>query len=286
MRDERYLRVVKLRGSGYRSGEHAFRISERGLDVYPRLVTPFPPTPYAVTAERLGTGVPDLDAMLGGGLWRGSTTLLAGPAGSGKTILGLHFLFDGVARGEPGLLVSFQESPTALRRTVAGLGWDPAPLAEGGLLAVLASSPVEMNVDDIVGQAEQTIAARSIRRVVIDSLGDLEAAARDRDRFRGYVYSMLRSLAARNITTYLTFETRVEADLGRLTELHISYLCDNALGLRYDVADGGLRRTIAVVKSRGSAHSHRVRRFAITERGIVLDGHVGGEGQRGPAGRE
>ncbi|MBI2953314.1 MAG: hypothetical protein HYY30_03305 [Chloroflexi bacterium] len=208
--------------------------------------------------------------MLEGGLLRGSTTFVAGPAGSGKTILGLHFLFDGVVRAEPGLLISFQENPTMIRRTVAGLGWGVSEMGEGGLLTHLYVSPVEMNIDDIVERATSISEARGIRRLVVDSLLDLEASSVDRNRFRSYAYALMQYLAVRSITTYFTYETSVGADYSRLTDLHLSYLSDNVFALRYEPNDE-IRRTIAVVKSRGSAHVQRIVPFIIGDRGVIVD---------------
>ena len=117
-RDERYFRVYKLRGSQYLEGAHAFRITDTGLDIYPRLVSPKLPAGYVPATERLSLGVPGLDEMLDGGVWRGTTTLLAGPSGAGKTTIGLQFALEGAQKGEPTLYMNFQENPTQLSRTI------------------------------------------------------------------------------------------------------------------------------------------------------------------------
>ena len=107
-RDERYIRVSKLRGSGYREGAHGFRITPEGLEFFPRLVSPeFPPT-YRLSTDRISTGISGLDTMLGGGLWRGTSALVAGPTGSGKTTATVQFCLEGIRRGEPILLLNFQ----------------------------------------------------------------------------------------------------------------------------------------------------------------------------------
>jgi circadian clock protein KaiC len=127
--DERFLRVSKLRGSGYLEGLHGIHITSAGLEVYPRLISPVEPKDYATRRERVSTGVAGLDAMLHGGVWRGSTTLMVGPTGSGKTTLGLQFALAGVASGEAALYVNFQENPTQLARVIEPLdktGW-PGP---------------------------------------------------------------------------------------------------------------------------------------------------------------
>lgn len=277
-RDERYLRVRKLRGSGYRAGEHAFRITADGLSVFPRLVTPVEPSPYFATAERVSTGIAGLDRMVGGGLRRGSATLVVGAAGTGKTILGLHFLFAGAAAGEHGLLVSFQENPTLLHHLIAGLGWSPDELGERGRLTSLYMSPVEMNIDEVVQRMLAVLDARPVRRVVIDSLGDLEAASSDSLRFRGYVYALVQLLAVRGITTYATNELPVEPGFAFFTRMGASYISDNVIALRYvSKADDAraFARSIAVVKCRGSAHDHHIRRLTIGPRGAEVDAGAG-----------
>lgn len=283
-RDERYLRVRKLRGSNYRAGEHAFRLSEQGLIIFPRLVTPAQPLGYTASEERLSTGVAGLDRMFHGGLRRGSSTLVVGSAGSGKTMLGMHFLFAGAAAGEQGLLVSFQESPTLLRHLLTGLGWNPDEFGERGRLASLYVSPVEMNIDDIVGRMVALLEARPIRRLVIDSLGDLEMASSDPQRFRGYVYSLLQLLVVRGVTVYTTYESLVEPDFSSFTRMGASYISDNVIALRYSVAGGAhhdkrVQRELAVVKCRGSAHDNSIQHMSIAAHGVEVGGlKPGGDG--------
>jgi circadian clock protein KaiC len=271
VRDERYLRVLKLRGSAFRSGEHAFRLGAQGISVFPRLVSPSHPEQYSLVNERISTGVPDLDAAAGGGLLRGSSTLLAGPTGSGKTILSLHFLFQGAAQSEPGLLVSFQESPTMLRRNVTSLGWDVTQFDEGGLLTHLYVSPVEMNIDDVMEKVVALIDTKGIRRIAIDSLADLQATAPDDDRYRSYIYAMMQYFAASTITTYVTLESTTSSTDVPVSSTQVSYLCDNVIILRYSDAVNEVRRSLSVIKTRGSDHHLRVRSFRIRHRGVELD---------------
>jgi circadian clock protein KaiC len=282
VRDERYLRVLKLRGSGFRSGEHAFRLGKSGVDVFPRLVTPPQPTGFSLVAERVATGLAEFDTMLGGGLLRGSTTLLAGPTGSGKTILSLHFLFEGVARGEPGLLLSFQENPSTARRNIGNLGMDPTQLDEEGLLTLLYVSPVEMNIDDVMERIVSAVETKGIRRVVVDSLADLEATTTSQERFRSYIYSVLQYLAVNGQTTYMTLESYPSTIASPLSQSQISYLCDNAVSLRYGEVAGEILRTLTVLKTRASGHDPRVRGFTIGDRGITIPPAAAPTGQSQP----
>ena len=143
VRDVRYLRVTKLRGSAFFGGQHAFRIGSAGIELFPRLITPDVPVDYELAVARSATGVPALDAMLSAGLWKGSSTLAFGPPGSGKTLLGLHFIFKGIEMGERGLIATMQENPTQLQRIAQGFGWDVQAAIASGMLILMYVSPVE-----------------------------------------------------------------------------------------------------------------------------------------------
>jgi circadian clock protein KaiC len=253
-RDTRFLHVVKLRGSDFRDGEHAFTISERGLHVYPRLVGPAVAPSYRPVEERLQTGIAGLDVLIESGWLRGTSTLVAGPSGAGKTMLGLHFLRHGAESGEPGLLVNFQESPTQLARGMLSLGWDLEALRRPDRLDVLYHSPVELQMDTIVEELLERVQANGVRRVVIDALGDLEKSAADERRFSDYVYALTQEFAARKITSLLLLEVPGDLHAGSLqTGRDVSYMSDNIVMLSMDL-ERELRRTIRILKTRGSAH--------------------------------
>src|SRR6185295_213923 len=186
-RDERSLRVFKLRGSSYREGSHTFDITLAGLQVYPRLVSPVEAAYYQRDTTRTLTGVPGLDPMLAGGLWTGSATLLAGPTGSGKTTASIQFILEGLRQGERCLLVNFQENPTQLARQIEGISGTLDDDA-GRLLDLLYYSAVELPIDSIVVSIFQTLSRKAIRRVVIDAIGDLAVAASDPTRMHNYIY--------------------------------------------------------------------------------------------------
>jgi circadian clock protein KaiC len=267
-RDERYFRVYKLRGSRYLEGAHAFRITSAGLDVYPRLVSPQMPEGYEPATERLSTGVRGLDEMLGGGLWRGTTTLLAGPSGAGKTTIGLQFAFEGARRGEPTLYMSFQENPTQLMRTIRGLGADVEELRRRGLDLVYAS-PVELQIDSIIVDLFRRIEHGHVRRLVLDAVGDLASAATDPQRLHDYLYALVQHLAVRTITSVLNFETTGNSITHGGMQNAMSYLSDNVLQLTLD-GEERTRRALRVVKTRGSAHDTRVREVAIGSGGLSV----------------
>ena len=265
-RDERFLRVLKLRGSPYREGQHAFRITSAGLELYPRLVAPRIPEDYEALTERLPTGVPGLDELMGGGLFAGSTTLVVGMTGAGKTTLALQFALEGARRGERVMYINFQENPAQLQRAIANLGAD----VKENRLNLVYASPVELQIDSIVVEIFDAIKAGSIRRLVIDAVGDLAAAASDPQRLHDYLYSLIQHFAARGVTTMMTLESG-EGFTGtvHLAEQRFSYMSDSLIYLAWS-AEQISHRTIRIVKMRGSAHDHSAREFEITARGARI----------------
>jgi circadian clock protein KaiC len=270
-RDERFFRVSKLRGSSYLEGLHGFQITPAGLEVYPRLVSPPVPSGYSVAQERVPTGVAGLDRLLGDGLWRGSTSLLAGPTGSGKTTIGLQFALAGLTMGEPALYVNFQENPTQLARAIAALGGDVSELQRQGL-HLLYTSSVELQLDHLIVQMFAIIEQQGIRRVVLDAIGDLSLASVDVHRTHDYLYALVQRFAVAGITALLLLEdvthgpmaggSPVASEFGRL-----SYMCDNLLLLEIHRGEK-LSRRLSVYKTRGSVHDEGVHPVTITARGV------------------
>ncbi|HEV7387606.1 MAG TPA: ATPase domain-containing protein [Gemmatimonadaceae bacterium] len=270
-RDERYVRVSKLRGASYREGLHGFRITPDGLEFFPRLVSPDHPPPYQASLDRVSTGIVQLDTMLGGGLPRGTSTLIAGPTGSGKTTAAVQFCLEGVQEGEPALFLNFQENPTQLRRLVDALN-----VAHSGRAAdwhAMYVSPVELQIDSLIGRAFKMIRDLGVRRFVVDGVGDLFFAARDPQRVHDYLYALGQHLAVNEITTIFTYETVL--GMGHADPyghaLQFSALMDCILSLDI-VASDRLRRTVCVRKLRNSAHDLRVRDLDITFRGLQIGG--------------
>jgi circadian clock protein KaiC len=274
MREQRFLRVEKLRGSDAIPGMHAFRIGPDGLKVSPRLLTPELSPSYSDSVERVSTGISGLDEMIEKGFWRGSTTLLAGPSGSGKTAISLHFIQSGAERGEPGLYVGFQENPVQLKRTLANFGWSPE--STGKNFQHLYNSPVEMQLDEVVLEIFRRVRNRSVRRVVIDAIGDLKRSSFDHTRFTEYMYSLTQWLAVAQVTCLLTYETTQLFGPSRLSDEEISNMSDNILLLQLS-AGPRTHRTLRIIKTRNSGHDNRERILRITSRGASIEGEASPE---------
>ena len=198
----RHLEVLKLRGTGFMSGEHTYRIASDGLHVFPRLAESVPVETYELQTERMSSGIPAIDQMLVDGYWPGASTMIAGPSGSGKTLMGLHFVFNGAAAGQPGIIATLQENTTQLDRIVKGFGWSLASES----VELMYRSPVDLYLDEWVYDLIEVIERTRARRVFIDSLGDLRRAAVDELRFREYLYSLLQRCANRQISVMMSQE--------------------------------------------------------------------------------
>jgi len=269
-RELRVLQVLKLRGSGFLSGEHAYRISTAGLDVFPRLADPQDTSSYELSTDRVTTGVPALDRMLGEGYWEGSSTLVCGPSGVGKTLMGLHFIFQGAKTGQPGILATFQETENQIARIVRGFGWS----IEDEGIHVLSRSVVDMYIDEWVYELLGLIERTGAKRIVIDSLVDLMVTAGDPLRFREWMYSLVQRCARRGISLMMIVEVTELFQLRKISEHGLSHLSDNVILLQY-VQDGSrLARAITVLKTRAAHHEPVAHRYEIAETGLVLGDEI------------
>jgi circadian clock protein KaiC len=272
-RELRVLQVVKLRGSGFITGRHAYRLSNRGIDVFPRLADPADPRDYALSESRTSSGVRLLDEMIGDGYWKGSSTMVVGPSGSGKTLLGLHFIFGGIDKGERGLIATFQENPIQLERICNGYGWS---LDNSGI-EVMYRSPVDLYVDEWVYELLDRAKRKNASRIMIDSLGDVQSGAGDEVRFREYVYSLLQRTSRSGVGVIMTQEIADLFESTQLSERGVSHLSDNVILLQFLRGDSEIKRAITVIKTRASAHDPRIRQFDITSEGLQLGESFAGD---------
>ncbi len=268
----RQLEVLKLRGANYTTGCHFFDIGPDGLTFYPRVRGPeMTGEPPFDLAERVATGVAGLDALLLGGLPRASATMVEGGTGTGKTLVGLHFLLEGTRRGEPGILFTLEETPAQIRAVAKTFGWDLAPLEAQGLLLISYTSPVELVTDRFLDEALRQIARIGARRAVIDSITSMSLGVPSQRRFRELVYALTKHFRAAGVTPLMTMEVAELLGTAQLTGHGVSSIADNLIVLRYVEVAGRLERAVFVLKARGIGHTSELRRLLIDDRGA----HVG-----------
>ena len=266
-REARFFQVKKLRGSSFRSGQHAYRLTANGLRLFPRLADAPIGQDYSLGDTRLSSGISALDQMLSDGYWPGASTLIAGPSGSGKTLMGLHFVMNGARQGQPGVIATMQENPTQLQRVLAGFGWSlREPHVE-----VMYRSPIDIYIDEWVYDLMDTVERTGARRVLIDSLADLRISAGDEIRFHEFTYSIVQRFSRQGVSVLMTSEIPRLFGAERVSDTAASPLADNVVMLGYQRERNTIGRTIAVIKTRASRHDPAVRKFVIGPQGIVLD---------------
>jgi circadian clock protein KaiC len=271
----RRLRVVKYRGSTHGTNEYPFLIDEQGISVLP--VTSISLN-HVASQQRVPTGIPRLDAMLGGkGFYRGSSVLITGTAGTGKSSVAAHFAAATCAGGERCLYFAFEESQNQIIRNMASIGLDLSRYVKKGLLQFVAARPSLHGLEMHLGVMHKHIQQFKPTAVVVDPISNFISAGEERD-----VHAMLIRLVDFLKTLQITvlFTNLTTGDMAReTTDMGISSVMDTWLLLR-DIEIGGERnRGIYVLKSRGMAHSNQIREFVISERGIdLLDVYVGPEG--------
>jgi circadian clock protein KaiC len=264
----RRLRVSKLRGVRFQDGYHDFGIVRGGLVVCPRLVAAEHRTPFA--REAVSSGVPDLDALLGGGLDRGTSTLVLGAAGVGKSSLVLQFVLAAAGRDEHAALYTFDEGTGTLFARAAGLGLDLHGHADAGRVHVQQIDPAEMSPGEFAHLVRKAVEDGQTRMVVLDSLnGYLNAMPEDRF-LAAHLHELLTYLGQRGVVTLLIVAQHGLVGGGMETPVDVSYLADTVILLRYFETAGAVRQAISVLKKRSGGHERTIREFRVGPRGVQV----------------
>jgi circadian clock protein KaiC len=279
----RKMQVVKSRGQAAIPGLHTFRINGDGIHVFPRVIVspeerPKPASPGAKARprHRLSTGIKALDEMLGGGIPEGYSVLVAGPSGSGKTVLATEFLNEGVRGGEPGVLAVFEKRPREYSQ-IGSRGKALGRMVEEHQIAVIQARPLDLSIDETLYDLSKVIRRLKARRLVIDSLSGFELALAPtfREDFRESLYRMVAAITGMGVTVMMTAEVEDSYVDLRFSPHGTAFLTDAIIMQRYIELQGALKRIMAVVKVRGSAHRKELRAFEITEDGIDVGEALG-----------
>lgn len=267
---KRYLRILKMRGTGYTGGENIFTISQQGIEVFPRLNPVANDQTYMQFSERVSTGISGVDDLAHGGFYKGTTTLVSGSAGSGKTILSLHFMYEGLLQGENGVYVSFEENQSQMVQGARSLGFDLQPFLDNGQLKLVYLSPIELDVDIHVFEIQKMVRDLKAARLVIDSISSFEIGMANKIKYTDYIWAITDYFKTQGVTVYLTHELQDRSDIATFTKHGVSFVADNLILLRFVEEGLEAKRYLRVVKIRGSQHSTMLKEFKILNNGLTL----------------
>ena len=272
-RSVRRMNLRKTRGSGAISGLHEFEITENGIVIYPRLeaVLSRPSVPDELDLGRTSTGTADLDRLIGGGLQKGSATLLIGPSGSGKTSLGISFVSQATVE-EPGLIFGFYESEERLKRKASALGFELGQKIKDGAVFVAWQPTTERLLDALGHRLLNAVRQKNIKRVLIDSLGGMARAAVRSNRVTEFFTALIGELRAMGVTVIATWEIRDMFDSNaQAPALELSSIFENLILLRFIEDQSQLRRILTVIKVRDSEYDPSFHEMVLNQDGIRLD---------------
>jgi circadian clock protein KaiC len=265
--ERRRLRVVKYRGQRYRGGYHDFVIATGGVKVFPRLVSAEHRSEFK--REVLPSGSPKLTALLGGGIGRGSSILILGPAGTGKSVLSLTFVAAALKRGEAAAMFVFDEELGLLFERAKSLGIDMQAMIDSNLLTVEQVDAAELTPGELSARVRHCVEENGARTVVIDSLNGYQAAMPGEQALILHMHELLQYLNRLGVSTFLTVAQHgLVGDMK--SPVDVTYIADTVILLRYFEALGRVRRAISVIKKRTGAHEDTIREYRIDERGITL----------------
>jgi circadian clock protein KaiC len=259
--ERRRLRVVKYRGVPFRGGYHDYVIERGGLSVFPRLVAAEYRSPQPLT--RMSSGLPPLDQLLGGGIEQGTSTIVVGPPGTGKSTLTAQFAAAAAARGQHAAMFIFDESRSTLTSRCAGLGIPLAEHIEAGRISVRQVDPAELSPGEFAHAIRRQVEEHQASIVVIDSLNGYLAAMPDERFLVIQMHEMLSYLGERGVATLMVGAHPGLIGMNMQSPVDASYLADSVILLRYFEDRGEIRQAVSVIKKRGGEHERSIREFSL-----------------------
>ena len=263
----RKLSITKFRGSGYRGGMHAMRLTEKGLEVFPRL------TPRTYTRkyewEQISSGMPELDELLYGGVSRETITIVTGPTGVGKTTLGLQFMREAASRGERSLICLFEEWEEILLQRCEAINIPVRAMNQAGSLFIEQVEPLSYNADEFAYMVRKEVEEKHISMVMIDSIAGYRLSVQG-DDLVSQLHGLCKYLQNVGVTVLLINEIDEVGSEFRVTDIGISYMADNIIFMRYIESQGQLRKAIGVLKKRLTDFDKSMREFEVTRYGIKI----------------
>jgi circadian clock protein KaiC len=274
--ERRRARVIKYRGVKFRGGYHDATITAGGMNVFPRLVASEYRSNF--TRSKMSSGIPELDQLLGGGVESGSSTLVLGPAGTGKSLAAIVFVAAAVKRGEKAALFVFDEELGLLFSRMKGLGIDLETMQRSGKLFIEQVDAAELSPGEFAHLVRRRVDEDNIKTVVIDSLNGYQAAMPEENSLILHIHELLQYLNRRGAATFMTVAQHgLVGDMK--APVDVTYLADTVILLRYFEANGSVRRAMSIIKKRTGAHESTIREYRIDDHGLTigqpLDGFQG-----------
>ncbi|MET3753582.1 circadian clock protein KaiC [Rhizobium binae] len=271
--ERRRLRIIKYRGQAFRGGYHDFTIQTGGVVVFPRLVAAEHKTSY--DRDNISSDIAELDLLLGGGLERGSSTLILGPAGTGKSTFSFQFLAAAIARGEKAAAFIFDEEPGLLFGRLKALGMDLEAMRDAGLVHIEQVDAAELSPGEFAHRVRNCVDKSGARTVIIDSINGYQASMPDENSLILHMHELLQYLNRQGANTFLTVAQHgLVGDMK--APVDVTYLADTVILLRYFEAAGRVRRAVSVIKKRTGYHEDTIREYRIDASGLTFGGPLSG----------
>jgi circadian clock protein KaiC len=274
----RRMRIMKLRGQASLPGLHTFRITDDGLQAFPRTFGLAGKEAAKRSKLRLSIGVAELDEMMGGGIPEGDSVLVAGSSGTGKSILATQFIAEGLRQGEPAVVAIFEERPKGYVERAKNFGLEFGESAQDVPFEILYLRPLDLSVDETMHALIEAVHKIGARRLVIDSLAGFEMALAPgfRTDFRESLYRMIGALTRTGLTILSTVEVEEHFTALPFSAYSVSFLSDDIIRLRYAEIEGRLRKVLMIIKMRGGNHNKDIREYEITPKGLTIGDRIQG----------
>ncbi|MCE8422343.1 MAG: hypothetical protein J5U16_00230, partial [Candidatus Methanoperedens sp.] len=264
-RNTRYINIIKMRGIEFQGGKHSCKITKDGFIVYPRLPGG---SRRPMSKERISTGIKGLDLMTGGGFVAGSSILLSGSSGTGKSMIGTQFIVEGVSKKDPAVIISLEEDAIQIRDNSKMMGWDLQEFENKKQLKIV--SALDFDIQELTTHMDEAIRAINARRVLFDGISRLRQRLPQYMPLPEYMEDIVNYLKNKNITTLYTNETSNLTGGTQITGTGISPLMDGVILLRYVEIKSEMRKAISVLKMRGSDHDKEIREIVIDKKGVEI----------------
>ncbi|GAB4329353.1 MAG: ATPase domain-containing protein [Calditrichia bacterium] len=264
---ERNLQVTKYRGSGFHAGAHDFKITPNGVSVLPRLIPPA--ASEKQNREQMSSGIPEVDELIGGGIERGTVTLISGPTGVGKTTFGVQFLKEAAGRGETSIIYEFEEDISVLEKRCENLNIPVSAMVKSGKLIIKKVEPLAFTAWEFANMVREDVEKKGAKIVMIDSIAGYKLSVKGKDLV-SHLHSLCKYLVNSGIAVFLITEVKNITGDFQVSDIDVSYLTDNIIFIRYYENLGALNRAIGVLKKRLSNFEKTLREIQFTRYGIKV----------------